>query len=139
MPLLNYTKALPSVLSCLCPGVPSWKIFPPLSKISHFNFQASYHHQNSSLVFSAHDTHQVLLVLPPLTYGIYLFISIANLTSPFDIVVYVCFYWCLPCAGHCKCFPCIISFKSLNSPESYMLLFIIPIFQTRKPRCRKVK
>lgn len=68
-------------------------------------------------VFCAHGTHRVLSVLPPLTCGIYMFISAANLTAPSD-VVHVSYLFSV--LAWVKCFPCITSFKSLNNSESYM-------------------
>lgn len=121
--LLDYTKALPSVLLCLCPDVLSWKIFPILSKISHFNLQSlSEFITLSSLLMT------LKFCFSPTPYGIYLFSLLLTWQFPLMMMLYVSFYWCLPCARHCvKYFPCIISFKSLNNLESYMLL-LSPFF-----------
>lgn len=121
--LLDDTNALPSVLLCLCPDVTSWKIFPILSKYPILTpklyITTKIHHS----VFSAQTPTKVCFFSHPLLMEYTCSSLLLTSQLPLRRLFYVSLYWCLPCARHCvKCFPCIISFKSLNNPESYMLL-----------------
>lgn len=68
--LLDCTNALPSVLLCLCPDVPSWKISPILSKYpiltSKLHITTRIHHS----VFSAQTPAKVCFFPTPYLWNI---------------------------------------------------------------------